>query len=83
MKRTFIVLLFFLPAYLFSQDRFVIDSLLLEYQKVESDTSKIRLLWKLSTQHQKGNFIEALEYSDRALYLAKESGKNQVRYIAK
>jgi tetratricopeptide (TPR) repeat protein len=73
MKRFLLFLFFILPAYLYSQDKFVVDSLLLQYKQVEADTSKVRLLWELSTQSQKGNFLQALEYSDQALNLAMES----------
>jgi len=73
MKRILLFLLIIFPSIIYSQDKFVVDSLLLQYKQVESDTSKIRLLWKLSVQSQKGNFLKALEYSDQALSLAMES----------
>lgn len=80
MKRFLIFLLFIIPACLYSQDKFVVDSLLLEYKQVESDTAKVSLLCKLSTQFLKGDILKALEYSDKALDLAKESGNK--RFIA-
>jgi len=73
-------LLFILPSCLYSQDKFVVDSLLLEYKQVESDTSKVCLLCDLSFQFQKGDFLKALEYSDKALDLDRKSGNK--RFIA-
>jgi len=81
MKRFFLILLFILPSCLYSQDKFVVDSLLLEYKQVESDTSKVHLLNELSFQFQKGDFPKALEYSDKALDLARKSGNK--KFIAK
>lgn len=74
MKRIFLFLLIIIPSCLYSQDQFVIDSLLLEHKQAESDTAKVRLLWDLSDQYQKENFLKALEYADQALNLAMKSG---------
>ncbi|WP_372642515.1 hypothetical protein, partial [Ancylomarina sp.] len=67
MKRLALFLLFLMPAFLYPQERFVVDSLTMQLESLSQDSSKIKILLKLSDQFQYTDFKRSLEYVNSAL----------------
>lgn len=68
-----ILTLFILPIRLFSQERFIVDSLNMRLETVSHDSSKIKLLWKLSDLFQISDLKKSFEYSKSAMEIANRS----------
>jgi len=75
MKRLVLILLLSIPGFLFAQERFVVDSLTIQLETVSQDSSKIKILWKLSSLFQNSNLKKSVEYLDAALKIA---GRNNL-----
>jgi len=73
MKRLVLILLLFIPGFLFSQESFVVDSLTLSLQSAKEDSTRIQSLWKLSDIFRNTNLNKSLSYADSALIIAKET----------
>ncbi len=74
MKRFILILLFIIPASLYSQDQVVSDSLLVKLKYAEEDSAKVSILIDLSKYYHKTDLEKSLDYSMKSLEIANESG---------
>jgi len=70
MKRLFLYLLFLMPNTLYTQDKIVLDSLLLNLQYAQDNSEKVKSLLKISKFHWKNDFARSMDYSQQALVIA-------------
>lgn len=74
MKRYVLLVILLFPLMLLAQERFLVDSLSMRMDAAEEDSTKVKILLKLSDTYQYTDFKQSLEYANSALALA-NSGK--------
>ncbi len=62
-----------MPAFLYAQESFVVDSLSISLKTAKQDTTRIKTLWKLSDIFRQTNLEKSLSYADSALVIAKQT----------
>ncbi len=65
------IFLIFFTVSAFAQNQVKLDSLTILLKNANSDTSKVKILLEIASLHSKHNYIEAVNYSEKALELAK------------
>ncbi len=73
MKRFVLLLLLLIPGFLYSQDKLVLDSLNVQLDHAIEDSSKVKVLWDLSTYQVKYDLPASLEFAMSAMEMSKES----------